>query len=87
MGTGTVYQHENVYRTRLREESNRLSHLIVRKILDVTLKETPSAEPTAQVSELEFDSGYPTPAERLATPVHGETYVRGVAFSSGPRMR
>lgn len=51
------------------------------------LKETTPAEPAAPVSALEFTSGYQTPAERLAAPVPEETYVRGMAFSSRPRMR
>lgn len=36
---------------------------------------------------LEFVKGYQTPAERPAAPVPEETYVRGMVFSSRPRMR
>lgn len=36
---------------------------------------------------LEFVNGYQTPAERPAAPVPEETYVRGMVFSSRPRMR
>lgn len=36
---------------------------------------------------MEFVKGYQTPAERPAAPVPEETYVRGMVFSSRPRMR
>ena len=36
---------------------------------------------------LEFVNGYQAPAERPAAPVPEETYVRGMVFSSRPRMR
>lgn len=38
MGTGTVYQHENFRRTRLREASNRLSHSMCEKFWTLPLQ-------------------------------------------------